>query len=208
MCTRKLAPYFLLFVILFTALACQTISGNDGQTEVQPTVAPIENADDPMLSTAQVSEDDNPDLTQPEQAPEIMSTVYAFATENPEAYQTMEALGTEQPDLQITVGAAATQMAEGVLPPDIPLPPHEVVEDLASFEDMVTFQTSMTFQDVLNFYQVAMLESGWTEVSDQSMVMDNMAMINYTRSDREASLAITYNAVDDKVAVVITVATK
>jgi hypothetical protein len=202
---RHLKFITLIGLLLITTLACARITEWTGRAREVQSTAQSAVADIQAFAT---------------RSAELQSTAQAFATQNPSMVGTAQAFFTEQgPSLLATAQAAATDypgaletvqalITQGVAgeaqPPDIPLPPGEL-EKIYGTHETIAFNTSLDFQAVLSFYTDEMIVHGWGPVAAGTMQAENTAVLNYSRSDRNASITINHNVSESKTLVVINV---
>jgi hypothetical protein len=161
-------------------------------------------AESGVLQTAQAA------LT--EQGPEAQATLHALGTQAAEsgAMQTAQALITQNVgDLLATVMAFPTQASDLTTPPDdIPLPAEADTSNLFATQSVVTYLTTLDYRNVVSFYEDSMPAEGWSLASSGNLETDSLAIINYEKDERAATLIIVNNAVQDQTAVTIMIKSK
>jgi hypothetical protein len=75
--------------------------------------------------------------------------------------------------------------------------------DKSSFGEMTTYTTASAFADVVQFYKNEMPNNGW-QPGGEPTEMEGVAMLAFTKDNRNAQLMITFNQDEQKVNVVIT----
>lgn len=171
-----------------------------------------------FLGTAQAFATQNPGLVDTaqafvtEQGPGLIATAQAFITqEGPGALATAQAFATQHPDLAATGWALATQAASGSeatqKPPDIPILPSDQISNLYTTRETVTYFTSQSFTQVVDFYKTEMKNNGWSRVAEGSVQTANVAVLNFTKLNRTASVVINNNPGSSQVTVIISIQT-
>ncbi len=87
-----------------------------------------------------------------------------------------------------------------LLPQDIPILPN--ASDMTAATGFITYKSSTPFREAVEFYKEKMPANGWTQ-AEGSMEMESMAMLNFSKAGRNASILIQAEA--DGVAVMITI---
>ncbi|MCS6909500.1 MAG: hypothetical protein NZM11_02880 [Anaerolineales bacterium] len=141
-----------------------------------------------------------------------MATAQAIATEAAKAgelFGTAQAMATEiSPDgIAATVQAMATQALSGLStpPPDIPIVEGVETENVFAMENLLSYSTSLSFAEVVAFYKKAMPDNGWEFQEDGSIEMSELAVLNFTRADRDAVVNINVNPADKQTVVSVVV---
>jgi hypothetical protein len=206
--TRRFTTLAIL-ALLFATLACNALTDAVSQN--------------PAVATAQVV------ATQAAEAGELFGTAQALATEANlgdvaataqalatqanlgDVAATAQALATEANlgDAAATAQAAATEAlgSLGTPPPDIPLVEGET-KDVFAMESLLTYSTPLAFDEVVAFYKEAMPANGWEFQKDSSLEMGELAVLNFTRSDRSAIVTISVDAANKQTLVNIVIAQK
>lgn len=142
-----------------------------------------------------------------EQGPEAQATLQALGTQAADsgAMQTAQALITQNgSELLATLKALPTQAYDLTsAPDDIPLPPEADLSNLFANQSVVTYLTSQDYRDVVSFYEDSMPAEGWSLASSGNLETDKLAIINYEKDERTATLIIVNNAVEELTAVTI-----
>ena len=142
-----------------------------------------------------------------DQGPEAQATLQALGTQAAEsgAMQTAQAVITQNGgDLLATMIALPTQGFDLSNPPDdIPLLPDEATTNLFANDSVVSYLTTEEYRSVLSFYEDSMPTEGWSLASSGNLETDKLAIMNYEKGDRKATLIIVNNAVDVQTAVTI-----
>ena len=142
-----------------------------------------------------------------EQGPDAQATLKAVGTEAAEsgAMLTAQALITQNGgDLLATAMALPTQVYDLSNPPDdIPLLPEEDTSNLFANESVVSYLTPQEYRSVVSFYEDSMPTEGWSLTPSGNLETDKLAIINYEKGDRKATLIIINNVVDVQTAVTI-----
>lgn len=128
-----------------------------------------------------------------ERVPQAMETFRALATQaaGSGAMQTMEAVATEQGDeIQATLRALPT-IGLNNPPEDIPLPDEAGLSGLFASESFVTFQSPQDLRTLVEFYENALPQRGWSRDSDGNLETDSLAISNYIKENRRATLIVT-----------------
>jgi hypothetical protein len=140
-----------------------------------------------------------------EQGPEAKATFKALETQAAEsgAMQTAQALVTQNGgDLLATIMALPGQGINNP-PDDIPLLPENATSNLFANESVVTFLTTQDYRSVISFFEDSMPAEGWTMTTSDNLETDKLAIKNYEKGVRKATLIIVNNAVDTQTAVTI-----
>lgn len=142
-----------------------------------------------------------------EQRPEAQATLDALGTQAAEsgAMQTAQALITlNAGDLLATAMALPTQVYDLSNPPDdIPLLPAEDISNLFATESVVSYLTPQEYRSVVSFYEDSMPTEGWSLITSGNLETDKLAIINYEKGNRKATLTIINNIVDLQTAITI-----
>jgi hypothetical protein len=187
---KRTVMFILGAVILLSAAGCQRISdftrgagavrqtAEAGISQAQALATQSAN----ILGTAQAFATQNPSL---------VGTAQAFFTEQgPALLETAQALGTQYPGLLETAQAVATQgPPQTGLPEDIPIAPGDA-QVLSSTAEQVTYISGLDYRSALEFYRVEMPNAGWSPVAQGTMESESVAVLNYTRPERSASVTI------------------
>lgn len=206
--TRRFATLAIIALLLAT-LACNALTDAVSQN--------------PTVATAQAV------ATQAAEAGELFGTAQAIATEANlgdvaataqalatqanlgDVAATAQALATEAHlgDAAATAQAAATQAfgSLGTPPPDIPLVEGET-KDLFAMENLLSFSTPLAFAEVVAYYKEAMPANGWEFQSDGSLEMGELAVLNFSRTDRTAIVTVTVDSATRQTLVNIVVGPK
>jgi hypothetical protein len=206
--TRRFTTLAII-ALLFATLACNALSDAISQN--------------PAVATAQVV------ATQAAEAGELFGTAQALATEANlgdvaataqalatqanlgDVAATAQALATEANlgDAAATAQAAATEAlgSLGTPPPDIPLVEGET-KDVFAMESLLTYSTPLAFDEVVAFYKEAMPANGWEYLKDSSLEMGELAVLNFSRAGRDASVTVTINPTSKETSVNVIVIAK
>jgi hypothetical protein len=193
-------PYrFAWFIVLLisASLACQLVS-RIGETKSTVEAAATEAKGGlGLLGTAEaaVTEVGGSSLVQTaiaavtEQAPGLVETAQSFATEQgPELLETAQSsMGTPAADIPVIEGEKS---------------------DYVNGEFLVSYAVAMSLQDVKDFYESKMPENGWSKSDQGNVESDNLVVLNYGKDNRNATVTLTLNPVNKKVAVVILIVKK
>lgn len=211
--SRKQKSITFIAILLMTTLACSLFSqvqsladrAQEGQVLLE-TVQSLSTSVDStgMLETAQamVTEAVDSGLAETaqsfatEQAPLIAATAQAFATQ-------------EGTGLMETAQAMATKAAVtfGDTPADIPVV-GEGPENFFSTAELVSYFTAMPYQDVLTFYKEQMPANNWMKVEEGWVETDNAAILQFSKPDRNATVTVSVNPLDNMTVVMITIQPK
>lgn len=189
---RRLAA-FAIAALLLATLACNALTDVISQN--------------PTVATAQAV------ATEAAEAGELFGTAQAIATEANlgDVAATAQALATEAnlEGVAATAQAMATQALSGLgtPPPDIPMVEGET-KDVFAMENILSYSTSLGFADVVAFYKKAMPDNGWEFQKDGSLEMGELAVLNFTRADRDAIVNISVNPANKQTLVNIVVTQK
>jgi hypothetical protein len=130
-----------------------------------------------------------------EQGSALIATSQAYATTAAdEGYlQTAEALVTQgSGELLPTIQAAATQyLFPGTPPDDVPVITSGEVTDLFANQTTVSYYVDTGVPEVVNFYQSEMPKLDWTDVSDDGLIKEQAAILEFSKPDRGATITIT-----------------
>jgi hypothetical protein len=112
-------------------------------------------------------------------------------------------------DVAATAQALATQALSGLgtPPPDIPVVEGET-KDVIAMENILSYSTSLSFAEVVAYYKKAMPDNGWEFNKDGSLEMGELAVLNFTRADRDAIVNISVNPADKRTLVNVAVTKK
>lgn len=142
-----------------------------------------------------------------EQGPEAQTTLKALGTQAAEsgAMQTAQALITQNGgDLLATMMALPAQGYDLNNPPDdIPLLPEQATSNLFANESIVSYLTTEEYRSVVSFYEDSMPTEGWSLASSGNLETDKLAIMNYEKGDRKATLIMINDVVDLQTAVTI-----
>jgi hypothetical protein len=142
-----------------------------------------------------------------EQGPEAQATLQALGTQAAEsgAMQTAQAVITQQGgDLFATIQVLPKQgLGLNNPPEDIPLLPTESINSLVATQSLVSYLTSEEYRSVTSFYSDAMPAEGWSLTSSGNLETDNLAILNFEKENRKATLTIVKNVINDQTAVTI-----
>ncbi|MDW8326457.1 MAG: hypothetical protein RMK99_07820 [Anaerolineales bacterium] len=144
---------------------------------------------------------------------ELLGTAQAVATDAnlDDVAATAQAIATDAnlDDVAATAQAMATQAFGGLgtPPPDIPLVEGET-KDVFAMEGILSYSTSLSFAEVVAYYKKAMPDNGWEFQKDASLEMGELAVLNFTRADRDAVVSISVNPTDKRTLVSIVVTQK
>ncbi len=137
----------------------------------------------------------------------VLATVQAFATQQAPLLETAIVMATEQgPEMLETAQAAATQVAFGQRPADIPMVDQATVDGLVVSNVLVSYRTSQAYADVVAFYKTSMSVNQWSAISGERVETDAETVIRYEKGDRVATLTVTPQ--DAKTIVLIVIQTK
>jgi hypothetical protein len=140
-----------------------------------------------------------------EQGPEAQATLKALGTQAAEsgAMQTAQALVTQNGgDLLATMMALPRQGLSNP-PDDIPLLPEKTTSNLFANESVVSYLTTQEYRSVVSFYEDSMPTEGWNPTSSGNLETDKLAIMNYEKGNRKATLIIINDVVDLQTAVTI-----
>jgi hypothetical protein len=103
------------------------------------------------------------------------------------------------------IGDIGDLITEGLgsdeIPSDIPVV-EDPIENLFGSANVVSYLTPFDFDSVLAFYQTEMPNHGWLP-KDNSVITDDAALLYFEKSDRKATVTLSYTPIDDKTAVMI-----
>jgi hypothetical protein len=102
-------------------------------------------------------------------------------------------------------GSFQIQAPEGCESAAADIPIMADATEKATYGDMISYTSPSAFADVVSFYKTEMPNAGW-QASGTPMEAEGFAMLEYTKEERTASLAISLDSSSQKTAVVITVA--
>jgi hypothetical protein len=119
--------------------------------------------------------------------------------------QTAQALITQQgSDLVATIVALPTQGYGLNNPPDdIPLLPEETITNLFANQSVVSFLTTQDYRSVVSYYEDSMPPEGWYLTTSGNLETDSLAIMNYEKGDRKATLIFVNNVLGDQTSVTI-----
>ncbi|MGD2157258.1 MAG: hypothetical protein PVG32_10320 [Anaerolineales bacterium] len=197
----KKHPYKWVFVLVtfsFLAIACGLLGGIGEQVgEVEETAkAVVTQAKGLATQVDQVGV-----------AKTAQAVATEFAGEGDQILSTANALATqmlaEGGELQATAQAIATQGLDslGEVPQDIPL-----IEDREQFvvtQSVVSYLTPLDFDQVRDFYKSEMLTNGWSPILLTTIETENLTVLNFEKDDRETTVTLSTNPVNQNTAVVI-----
>lgn len=212
----------LLLILVFSALACQSLSrvgervGSARQT-VELAATKI-NEGGSLLGTARAigTQMEGQGLVRTVEAAAtqvgesgLVETVFAFATDQgPSLLSTAMAVATQQgPAAVDTVQAYVTQIAQSTPSPDIPVIEGEK-EMFFQSGSLVSYLTATPYAQVLDFYKTQMLQAGWTKVDQDGFESASAANLNYEKGNRKASITLSPAARNDRTVVLIVIEQK
>jgi hypothetical protein len=147
-----------------------------------------------------------------QEAPHLEATGEALMTQvtNQEFVQTAQALTTVGPsELLATLQAVVTQVnPENAPPPDVPLIPEGNYTNFFSTKNLVTYSSELPYDEIVSFYQTKMPEEGWTTANDGNWHTDKFTVMRYEKDNREASVTISENPLDQRTVVLIIITNK
>jgi hypothetical protein len=204
-------PYKMIWVIsilIIASLACSVLNNvNQFQQGVQSVATQIQGVASQapgLIATARAIATENPGLIQTGQA--------LITTQGPGLIETLQAFATENPSLAKTAIAMATQAAKGgnpdLAPSDIPILPQDRLEQYNGTPGMVAFFTNMKYSKVVSFYKTEMVKNSWKAVDQGTVETSISTVLNFSKDKRTASVTITFNAGDNMTGVLITIQTK
>lgn len=142
-----------------------------------------------------------------EQGPGAQATLQALGTQaaGSGAMQTAQALITQQGgDLLATIQVLPTMgFGLGNPPEDIPLLPADAINNLVATQSLVSYLTTMEYREVTSFYEDAMPTEGWNLTSSGNLETDSLAILNFEKDNRKATLTIVKNVIGEQTAVTI-----
>lgn len=142
-----------------------------------------------------------------EQGPEAQATFQALGTQAAEsgAMQTAQALVTQQgSDLLATLQAVPGEgLGLNNPPEDIPLLEEDEISNLFANQSVVAYLTTQDYRSVTAFYQDAMPAEGWSLTTSGNLETDNLAILNFEKGDRKATLTVVKNVLGEKTSVTI-----
>lgn len=202
---HQFSPLWLLLVLALLSLACNLVNNLPRLGEVQSTakaVATEVQQGRDLLGTARVfaTEIGGAGFLQTAQVfatqageSGLLETAQAFATESgPGLIETARAFATEAgPGLVDTAQAALTQAASlsGQVPEDIPLVSGDKTNFIAN-ETLISYQTTLPLNDVVGFYLNQMPVNGWEAREQGRIVTDAVAVLPFSKLDRDALVTI------------------
>jgi hypothetical protein len=202
---------WLIVFLVFASLGCRLVSGI-GETKATLEAAATqakegitilgtgqailtEVGDSALLETAQAL------LTEGFDSGLIGTAIAAATQEGPSMVETAKALATQTgPRLQETA-----QASMGEPPEDIPIIPGTKDDHLTS-EFMVSYSVEMPFSEVVDYYKREMPNNGWIIVDQTSIESEYVAVLNYKKGDRNATVTINLNPVNNQTDVIILIA--
>ena len=110
-------------------------------------------------------------------------------------------------NLEATAQALAEGFEPGEIPPDIPVV-EAPNENLFSSKSLVTYGTSMSFDTVLAFYQKEMPANQWNPKGEGDVFSDNIAILNFTKPNRDAVVTLSFDSENNKTTVLISIQPK
>ncbi len=142
-----------------------------------------------------------------EQGPEAQATFQALGTQAAEsgAMQTAQALVTQQgSDLLATLQAVPGEgLGLNNPPEDIPLLEEDVISNLFANQSVVVYLTTQDYRSVTAFYEDAMPDQGWSLTTSGNLETDKLAILNFEKGDRKATLTVVKDVIDDQTSVTI-----
>jgi hypothetical protein len=88
---------------------------------------------------------------------------------------------------------------------DIPVLEADQISNLITNESLVTYSTSVNYQEVLAFYQTQMINYGWEAIPASSYQLENAAVLMYQNIDRQATVSIAFNSLNNSTLVIISI---
>jgi hypothetical protein len=144
-----------------------------------------------------------------EQGPSLIATGQAYATiAADEGYlQTAEAMVTEgSGELLPTIQAAATQyLFPGSPPEDVPIATIGEVSNVLANQSTVSYIVHLDVPVVVNFYQQTMPVNGWEDNSDDSLITNKAAVLNFVKENRVATVTLTTDPINQRTVVFIAI---
>jgi len=189
--------FWLLCLALTLSLAC--LSGAGQQIEgVRETIESGVDKGRGAIETAQ---------SYATQGAALIATGQVFATEQAPLIETAKAFATQGgPEMLETIQSAATELAFGEAPSDIPIIDQSQIENLVASNLLVTFTANMPYDEVVNYYKQNMPLNGWQEVPGGRVETDLSSWLPYEKTDRKATILITPSG--DQSFIVITIENK
>jgi len=140
---------------------------------------------------------------------EIEESLDAIATEIPEGLGDIGDLLDlgDLGDLEATAQAIQEGYQPGEVPPDIPVVEGPTEVSFSS-KNLVTYLTPVAFDAVLAFYQSEMPANDWQSVEEDHVFNQNVAILHYTKPDRDAVVSISTDDENGKTFVMIAIEAK
>ncbi len=210
----------LILIIVVTSLACNLVNQIEvARDSVQSVATDVQHGRD-FIATARAiaTQAEGSEFIKTAQAlatqvgeSGFLETAQAFATEQGSSLiETVQAVATEQgPSAVETLQALATRgaLTMGSAPADIPLAGDERSNYIGT-NQLVSYFTPLSFQEVLVFYQTQMPTNGWAPVEQGTTINNNHATLNYTKSERFATVTLTQSPFDNQIIVTITISSR
>jgi hypothetical protein len=210
-----------LTILISFSLACESLSAiSRDYNEARSTAGAVATQADMIITQAkgiatQIKDSDAVATAQAiatEQGPAVIATGEALATQAyEEGYlQTAEALVTQgSSELLPTIQAVATQYLLPAPPPDdIPIITIGEVTSLFTNQSTVTYAVNLDLPVVVEFYQEIMPELGWSDVTDEESILDEIAILKFFKPERVATVTLTSNPLQQQTVVLITITAK
>jgi len=88
-------------------------------------------------------------------------------------------------------------------PEDIPLLEEDQINNLFANQSLVTYLTNEEFRTVTSFYHEAMPAEGWSLTESGNLEVDNLAILNFEKDGRKATLTVVKNVLGEQTSVTI-----
>lgn len=205
--------------LIATAMACNSLTAiGEDYEEVRSTAESIATQAQKMITQAQgiateIGESETLATAQAiatQEGSALIATGQALATQAAEG----GFLGTAQAIItQESGGLVATIQAispdafiPGGQPEDIPLLAEETRSQFFANASIVSYITSVDLQTAIDIYKTAMPFNGWEAVSEGTVETDSAAILQYTKTDRVATVSLTASPLASQTIVLITIA--
>jgi hypothetical protein len=93
-------------------------------------------------------------------------------------------------------------------PDDIPIITIGEVTSLFTNQSTVTYAVNLDLPVVVEFYQEIMPELGWSDVTDEESILDEIAILKFFKPERVATVTLTSNPLQQQTVVLITITAK
>ncbi len=204
---RRNSPIFVvIFTLILATLACSTSSLQSKANNAEKTanafrtqVGGVVSQGNSLLQTARAVET---------QHPGILATVEAVGTHAAPLLGTLQAVGTNSPGLVQTAQALIqNKLPTGQPPDDIPIYNRDLAQDFFGSSQYIFYSSPSQYAQVLNFYQVEMPHNGWQYVESASHLYSNAAELKFSKDNRNATVNLSLNPLNNTTVIVIDVST-